>query len=90
MPNIVIDSINIDFPKDPYPNQVEYMKKVIEALNKKQNALLESPTGTGKTLSLLCATIAWQQSQVVNKPIHQQTNQSVNQTSNKDHEISYV
>lgn len=49
----------VQFPYEPYPAQSMYMEKVIECLDEKQYGLLESPTGTGKTLSLLCASLAW-------------------------------
>ncbi|KAG2383226.1 hypothetical protein C9374_004563 [Naegleria lovaniensis] len=52
------------FPYHPYPSQIELMNRVIFTLDhteKGHHAILESPTGTGKTLSLLCATLCWQQ-----------------------------
>ncbi|KAA6384477.1 MAG: hypothetical protein EZS28_019996 [Streblomastix strix] len=47
------------FPFEPYECQLEFMSKVIEALGNEMNTLLESPTGTGKTLCLLCSILAW-------------------------------
>jgi len=53
MPIIRISNVDVDFPKDPpYPCQVEYMNQCIKAISSGANALLESPTGTGKTLCL--------------------------------------
>ncbi|KAH9419773.1 Regulator of telomere elongation helicase 1 [Dermatophagoides pteronyssinus] len=60
--DIDIGGITVIFPFKPYDIQVDYMNAVIKALNERQNALLESPTGTGKTLSLLCSTLAWLES----------------------------
>ena len=55
----VIDGNTVYFPFTPYDCQTSYMQQVIKACSSQQNALLESPTGTGKTLSLLCASLAW-------------------------------
>ena len=54
-----INQIPIFFPYKPYKNQMLYMEKVIEALNSKKYAALQSPTGTGKTLCLLCSSLSW-------------------------------
>ncbi|KAG9510359.1 Regulator of telomere elongation helicase 1-like protein, partial [Fragariocoptes setiger] len=59
--SVFVNGINVQFPHKPYDVQRDYMHKVIECLRASQHGLLESPTGTGKTLSLLCASLAWQQ-----------------------------
>ncbi|PFH31896.1 hypothetical protein BESB_023880 [Besnoitia besnoiti] len=53
------DAVEIEFPFKPYPCQETFMEKVIQACVSKEHALLESPTGTGKTLCLLCASLAF-------------------------------
>nr|XP_043634675.1 regulator of telomere elongation helicase 1 homolog [Erigeron canadensis] len=60
-----IGGLPIEFPHQPYGSQLAYMSKVIATLDRAQrdghfHALLESPTGTGKSLSLLCSVLAWQ------------------------------
>lgn len=59
MTTIDIRGVPVSFPFQPYELQKNYMEKVIEALQNQTHAILESPTGTGKTLSLLCSTLAW-------------------------------
>lgn len=59
MPTYSIRGIDVNFPFPAYDCQRVYMERVIQALQEGRNALLESPTGTGKTLCLLCATLAW-------------------------------
>ena len=51
---------DVQWPCQPYGTQKVFCSKMLTALSTKANALLESPTGTGKTLSLLCSAMAWQ------------------------------
>ena len=55
-----IGKTKVEFPfPTPYDCQVDYIESVVYALERRWNALLESPTGTGKTLCLLTATLSW-------------------------------
>lgn len=47
------------FPHLPYPTQIELMAQVYSTLEQGGVAVIESPTGTGKTLSLLCPALSW-------------------------------
>ncbi|CAE7051005.1 unnamed protein product [Rhizoctonia solani] len=47
------------FPFQPYGIQLELMKNLYAALEDRKVAVLESPTGTGKSLSLLCGAMTW-------------------------------
>ncbi|CAE6460949.1 unnamed protein product [Rhizoctonia solani] len=47
------------FPFQPYGIQLELMKSLYAALEDRKVAVLESPTGTGKSLSLLCGAMTW-------------------------------
>ncbi|KAF9279804.1 Fanconi anemia group J protein, partial [Mortierella antarctica] len=55
----VTGGVRIKFPFTPYKSQQDMMSKIVEALQKQENALLESPTGSGKSLALLCGALAW-------------------------------
>ncbi|KAJ1971307.1 ATP-dependent DNA helicase chl1 [Dimargaris xerosporica] len=47
------------FPFSPYPIQDDFMRHLYEAIEARKVGIFESPTGTGKTLSLLCGTLRW-------------------------------
>ncbi|KAJ1870564.1 hypothetical protein LPJ55_004561 [Coemansia sp. RSA 990] len=57
-----IGGVQVHFPFAPYPSQLGMMNHMIGALNKGKNTMIESPTGSGKSLALLCAVLAWRRS----------------------------
>uniref|UniRef100_A0A8C3CRE6 DNA 5'-3' helicase n=1 Tax=Cairina moschata TaxID=8855 RepID=A0A8C3CRE6_CAIMO len=57
-----IGGVKIIFPCKAYPSQLAMMNAIVKGLNSRQHCLLESPTGSGKSLALLCSALSWQQS----------------------------
>ncbi|KAH7547286.1 hypothetical protein FEM48_Zijuj01G0293600 [Ziziphus jujuba var. spinosa] len=47
------------FPYKPYSIQIDFMNALYHSLNIGGVSMLESPTGTGKTLSMICSALQW-------------------------------
>ena len=47
------------FPFPPYPIQANFMKNLYMCLENGNLGIFESPTGTGKTLSVICGAVKW-------------------------------
>ncbi|XP_074870114.1 Fanconi anemia group J protein [Carettochelys insculpta] len=62
MSEYTIGGVKITFPCKAYPSQLAMMNAIVKGLNSRQHCLLESPTGSGKSLALLCSVLSWQQS----------------------------
>ncbi|ELP94839.1 DEAD_2 protein, partial [Entamoeba invadens IP1] len=52
------DDLSTTFPYPPYPQQVQMLSAIQKAIADGKHLLLESPTGTGKTLVLLHAALS--------------------------------
>lgn len=46
-------------PYQPYNIQLDFMQKLYQCIENGHVGIFESPTGTGKSLSLLCAALTW-------------------------------
>ncbi|XP_061781903.1 Fanconi anemia group J protein isoform X1 [Nerophis lumbriciformis] len=59
-----IGGVKVQFPCKAYPSQLAMMNSILRGLNNSQHCLLESPTGSGKSLALLCSALGWQRAQL--------------------------
>jgi chromosome transmission fidelity protein 1 len=50
---------NFHHPYEPYEIQKQFMNAVYDCLEEGKVGVFESPTGTGKSLSLICGALTW-------------------------------
>ncbi|KAI9594752.1 helicase C-terminal domain-containing protein [Syncephalis fuscata] len=74
------------FPFPPYNIQLDFMQSLYTAIETGKVGIFESPTGTGKSLSLLCGALRWiQDNNTRNEQQYEaQLRQSLETTNNED------
>ncbi|GFT17894.1 hypothetical protein NPIL_177951 [Nephila pilipes] len=53
------EDVSFPFPFEPYDVQQSFMKNLYSVLQKGEIGIFESPTGTGKSLSIICGALKW-------------------------------
>ena len=51
--------VSFPFPFPPYAVQTRLMESLFSVISRGHHGIFESPTGTGKTLSIICSVLYW-------------------------------
>ncbi|KAK8608456.1 hypothetical protein V6N13_023879 [Hibiscus sabdariffa] len=82
------------FPYKPYSIQMDFMNALYQSLDKGGVSMLESPTGTGKTLSIICSALQWvidqRQKEKSEKRVESDENQENNGQIGSDDEPDWL
>ncbi|OCT88134.1 hypothetical protein XELAEV_18016767mg [Xenopus laevis] len=77
-------AVTFPFPFEPYPIQEQFMTELYQALEAGKVGIFESPTGTGKSLSLICGALTWLQDFEERKRQEEAQTLSAAETETKD------
>ncbi|CAF4647698.1 unnamed protein product [Rotaria sp. Silwood1] len=55
----IVEVASFGFPFEPYQIQIDFMRSLYSTIQQRKHGIFESPTGTGKSLSLICGSLRW-------------------------------
>lgn len=86
----LIPPVSFEFPYEAYPIQHEFMTNLYSIIESKQIGIFESPTGTGKSLSLICGVLKWlkDHEELVHLELNEQIEQLKSDIANEDTKAS--
>ncbi|GJQ13750.1 hypothetical protein GpartN1_g5541.t1 [Galdieria partita] len=71
-----LQTISSSFPCVPYSVQLEFCKKLMQIIESGSIGILESPTGTGKSLSIVCGVLTWLRQYYENNGVEKETKEA--------------